>query len=76
MMIWPNPGSEEVNVSWNASGNRSARIEIYSMVGELLRSESATLTPFKIPTDDLPTGCYTIRLINEEGRSAVKWLKQ
>ena len=75
LRIWPNPGSDDLNISWEPSNSTSVRIEIHSMLGELLRSEKAVVSPITITTHDLPAGCYSIHIIDSEQRSAVKWLK-
>ena len=76
MKVWPNPGSYHLNLNWTASQNESVRIEIHSMLGELLRSETATTGPIMIATDDLPAGCYSIHLTGKGRRSTMKWMKE
>lgn len=74
--VWPNPGSDQLNINWSASNYSPLQIEIYSMLGELVRSETVTTFPNTVSTDDLPAGCYSIHLIDHRNRFAVKWMKQ
>ena len=74
--VYPNPGSDQMNITWNSSDRSPKQIEIYSMLGELLRSEAATTSPIAIAVDDLPFGCYSIHLIDDRGRSTTKWMKE
>ncbi|MDQ3100406.1 MAG: T9SS type A sorting domain-containing protein, partial [Bacteroidota bacterium] len=76
LAVHPNPGSDQVNITWNSKQNHPIRIEIYSMLGELLRSETASISPITVATHDLPAGCYSILLVHDRGSRAVKWIKE
>lgn len=73
--IFPNPGNDELNIDRNSAASKPAMIEIYSVIGELVRSEKATDPAIRISTSDLPPGCYSIHLIDGQDRSTVKWMK-
>ena len=75
LQLWPNPGLDDLNISWDPSNSTSVRFEIHSMLGELLRSEKAAVSPITIGLQDLPAGCYSIHMIDGEQRSVEKWLK-
>ena len=74
--VWPNPGSDQVNIAWAGSKNSPVRIEMYSVLGELLRAETVITGPIVIATDDLPAGCYSIHLTGKGRRSTMKWIKE
>ncbi len=76
LVVFPNPGSDQLNINWSVLQDAPVQIGIYSMLGELLRSETASVSPITLQTHDLPAGCYSIRLIGDDGSSSVKWLKQ
>lgn len=76
LTVWPNPGLDQLNINWTASQYSPVRIEVYSILGELLRSETTSISPITLTTHDLPAGCYLIRLIGKDGGTSVKWLKQ
>jgi hypothetical protein len=62
--VYPNPGRERVYLQLNASRAASARVEVRSLAGHLLREASAPLQPgsntVAAPVKGLPAGTYVL----------------
>ncbi|MCK9422079.1 MAG: T9SS type A sorting domain-containing protein [Bacteroidales bacterium] len=61
--LYPNPASEQINLVFHPSTHGSVvSVEIYNVMGDLIRYEQTTLTyPVKIQVKDIPPGIYLIR---------------
>jgi len=69
LTIYPNPASDQLNVSFNSSLNASIRISIYNHLGQAVyHSDDINgngKTPVKIDISQLKAGTYTIRVTGE-----------
>ncbi len=71
LSIFPNPAEDYVNVSFNITDIQNVKLDLVTMNGNILRSE--TMTNFKgafekrIDVSSLPKGVYLLRLTSDKG---------
>ena len=67
--IYPNPVSDQINISIKTNLNRTIDICIYNSQGELVRllnlKENAK-SPISLPVNDLPNGIYFLKMSTPE----------
>ena len=72
-IVYPNPATEQITVR----GEKIASIEIYSITGQLLKSEITNNTDeVAIPVTELGNGFYFLRIMEGNNSSIVKFVKQ
>ena len=70
--FFPNPASEELNIT---AGEKIRSIDIYNSFGQNVKQVSAIDGKTACTgIQDLPAGCYYIRVTDEEGKAGVKKL--
>lgn len=81
LLVFPNPGREEVSIQYTATQFENPSLFLYSADGKLLkqaemktRGENANSTAFK--TRDLPAGIYRFDVVNGPFRHSVNWVKE
>jgi hypothetical protein len=68
MSIYPNPASDQFTILFNHPQPERKKIEVYSVRGNKLREADTMLNSIVIPTSDLPSGMYVIK-INSKGQT-------
>ena len=74
LQLFPNPGKNELTISFLEAINPELAIEILTADGKLIYSTVLTKTTV-INTSDLQTGMYVIRLNDQNMHSIVRWVK-
>jgi len=74
IVVYPNPGTYELNISANISGGKML---LYSIVGELLKTIVITVGETTINTTDLSVGTYIYSITNKTTNKTIygKWIK-
>lgn len=76
IMVYPNPGSELVHVSWPSDWGRM-EVTIHDATGRTVQRWHDQSAPSKLDCVDLSPGYYSIVLAQRgQQRGAVSWLKQ
>lgn len=68
MNVFPNPASDYINVNFSTTKASDVQINIYDVVGKLVRSEKYSVNntgsvQFKVETSGLDTGIYMVQLV-------------
>lgn len=71
MQLFPNPANNQVRLSYQLTGQAAAQVEVYNMVGDLVRvmdqgDQVAGNYQLSINTQDLSRGMYLVRLSSGE----------
>lgn len=74
--VYPNPFSSALNISVSTPSASNMQIEIYDMVGKLIKSYSE-VSPDNLFTvqNELPAGVYFVRVKQDENSQTVKVIK-
>ncbi len=74
--VYPNPVSEQLNISMIISQSTNVEIGLYTLTGQnvhrIMQSADAGLLKIAIPVKDLPAGLYTLRILTDKGMNVVK----
>ena len=74
--VYPNPASDFITVTMEHIYNANSTINIYSVAGELIKSELLQPNQKQINVKDLSTGIYTIEIKSKEGLKKQKLIIQ
>lgn len=78
--LFPNPATDNINISFTSENNDKATISIIDMSGRTIQYTEAQITKgsnkLPIALNNLPTGNYTIRLSGEHTNTAVMFTVQ
>ena len=74
--FFPNPSNGIVKVSIKAQGNQERTINVCDMLGNIVFSKVYSNTLFDMDLTSLPSGMYFINVIDENGTSSKKLIKQ
>ena len=78
--VYPNPSRERIRLSIDSKVRSVGHLQIRSIAGNLLKTESVSIRPgtqeFDLYTGDLPTGLYLVGLQSNEGRQWSKFFKE
>ena len=80
LKIFPNPVSDQINISLNVSGEETLEIRFYDMLGRLQNGGLLTRQVFgntllQLPTNDLSPGMYFVELRFGENSVIEKFMK-
>ena len=70
--VYPNPASDFATISIDNVNNVNTTLNIYSIKGELIRTETLQPNQKQINVKDLSTGIYTVELKSKEGSKKQK----
>ncbi|MEM7102999.1 MAG: T9SS type A sorting domain-containing protein [Bacteroidota bacterium] len=71
--LFPNPAHDEVNIEFENFPDRQVHINVYTILGEKVRSHSAsTASRFVLESDGLLPGVYTIEITGPNSRNSKK----
>ncbi len=70
VLVYPNPASNQLNISWQPSSQKEVQISITDMEGRQLFATNAPSAPghYTIPVSMLTDGVYVCILLSGEGR--------
>jgi len=71
LILYPNPASEYVHISFNKAEMIKYNMELMGIEGKVILSKSITNNDYTLGTSDLAKGIYCLRFINEDGASKV-----
>ncbi|MBL7790960.1 MAG: T9SS type A sorting domain-containing protein, partial [Saprospiraceae bacterium] len=77
LRVYPNPTTGEVNLGLEDYQGRAVRIEVYSMLGQLLNFveiDEVQTTVTKLDLSAYQNGAYLIRIATDGAPSVVKWV--
>lgn len=75
--LFPSPAGNTLRITNGTNEKLSQEIEIYNMIGQMVKSLSADLTnEALIDVSDLPGGIYTVKLLNERGHLVKSFVKE
>src|SRR5690606_29734799 len=66
IQIYPNPANNFVNVVYDRSLNVK-NIAVYNLIGKMVSIYKVGNTSAKLDIDNLPSGVYFVRLLNDKG---------
>jgi len=69
LVLYPNPATDYVMVE--LSNENIERVELYSMTGQLLRSEAVSGSRVEVSVGDLPSGVYSVLVNGRYGKRLV-----
>jgi hypothetical protein len=72
--VWPNPGSEKLQLSFENQG--LAEIIIFTQSGQLFKSWSTNESAMDISTADWTDGIYSILVTQGDNQTMVNWIKK
>jgi hypothetical protein len=77
LRVSPNPSHGTARISYSLPGSGVARLRLYDVTGELLRTMSdrqvrTGVSDFELRTSDLPSGVYLLRLEGARGSADAK----
>ena len=72
LFVYPNPVSDKLNVKATAGG----RIEVYSVIGELVYSKDGCSENTEIHVGDLSAGTYIIRMTSDSSVQITRFVKE
>lgn len=78
LILYPNPAHDQVQVLWNGLDNADpGQLEVIDAIGQLVFSRPiAANSTLQVNVKDLPTGVYTISVLNSKGeRSLSKFVR-
>ena len=78
LVLFPNPANDHVQVFWNSLDNADpGQLEMIDAIGQLVFSRPiAANSSLQVNVKDLPTGVYTISVLNSKGeRSLSKFVR-
>ena len=78
MDIYPNPATDNLNISFNTNTSSDYVVSIISVLGDVVRSYNMKSNGFDVKTiniSDLPTGIYMVQVSNEKGSTTKKLIK-
>jgi hypothetical protein len=82
VILFPNPGGNNVQVKYNGPTGARIQVEVYSVYGELLKSfnflNAHPTHPFVLETNQLPSGMYHLIVydLDNHVRFTIKYAKQ
>ena len=71
--LYPNPVSDKLTVTTTEA---ITQIEVYNLVGALVYSKKDNAQKVEIPTGDLPSGMYFIRLTTRNALATQRFVKE
>ena len=77
--IFPNPVSNELNISFKNKNNSEYTFEVYSINGKLIQADKNTNafgSVKKLDVSNLSSGFYLLKVINENQSSVIKFVKK
>jgi hypothetical protein len=72
-VLYPNPVSDKLTVETTEA---VTNVEIYNLMGALVYSQKDNAKRIEIPTGNLPSGTYFIRLITPSGIETQRFVKK
>lgn len=79
LLVFPNPATSELNIQSQPFSGKRAEVSIINSLGQVIKVEQTVFTEkgITLPLTDLAAGFYTLRVIEESGKSAlVGFVKQ
>jgi hypothetical protein len=74
--LYPNPASDLVNFYMDNTSNNIININVYNMVGALVKSEQLNKSKQQFNVEDLSNGVYVIEIKNKESTESKKLIIQ
>ncbi len=74
--LYPNPASDVVTLNTNNPGNTDLTLNIYTVIGTLVKSETLTQNQLQINTEGLNNGIYIVTITSNEGSEKQKLIIQ
>lgn len=73
--VFPNPTNQFLNIKFNDNNNKQKSILIYDITGiELIKQSTKSNT--KIDVEQLPTGLYLMKVLEDDKFKIIKFIKQ
>jgi len=65
-VVYPNPASNAVDIAFDQATSSGCRIEVLSMMGQLIGSQNVSVgtVAITLPLDNYPNGYYFLRVID------------
>ena len=67
--VYPNPADDFINI---LSTNPVARIEIISLLGQVIISENTEAQSYKLDISELNLGLYVVKVLTKDGNTHFK----
>ena len=67
--IYPNPADDFINI---LSGKSMTRIEIISLLGQVMIGENAEAHSYKVNISELEPGMYVVKVLTQDGNTLYK----
>ena len=68
--VYPNPGSDHINISFNPQNPYNITITLYDVTGRLIKSAKTTtaVTPYNIDISGCASNCYFLSIHNDKSK--------
>lgn len=80
MVLYPNPSSEDPNLSFNLNQEEELEIKMSDMTGKVLLSETRIFksgtNEYILPSGSMNNGCYFVTIRSAQGTRTMKWVKE
>lgn len=74
--IYPNPATDQVNISWSEALGNEAEVRLFDGQGKLLRREQLTQAASQMNLSGLPSGIYFLQLSSDDTLQTEKLIIQ
>lgn len=75
MSVNPNPGNNEIKITYDKIGSMTGDLLIYDSYGNILIKKTYTSSDVNFDVSKLQTGTYFIKFISDKNSYVAKWLK-
>lgn len=75
LSLWPNPGAEGVSVRGLLPGPDRTLLAIFDAQGRLVKIIALSSGSVLVPTAELSTGIYTVRITEKQRSTILRWIK-
>ncbi len=77
--LWPNPVSEEINLSLIGSRSNRLQLSVIDLNGRVVKSSSNAIAKgnnrYSLPVNDLESGMYLLRISNDNNEISRRFVK-
>jgi len=75
-LLYPNPVSDIVNLKYNSQNTNPATVNIYNLVGALVKSETVSNNNYQLNVSDISNGVYIIEIRGNDWSESQKLMIQ
>ncbi|MDD5570165.1 MAG: M20/M25/M40 family metallo-hydrolase [Bacteroidales bacterium] len=76
LRIYPNPANDKITIELPEAGSRKTEVVVYNLNGKEIKKLRAMSHELRVDISDLPSGIYFVKVMNENGVSVGKFVKE